>query len=312
MRPTVSLSAPLAFPGPRPLSLRDGGSSVRADEKSTDAPPARWLGRRGPAGLAAEVALVGIALPLYYLARGLSHERVAVAFDHANQLIDLEKALGMFWEADLQDQVLSHGWLVDSLNAMYLYGHLPIVLVVAIWLYSRHWPQYLLMRNAFLISGAIGLIVYVSFPVAPPRLMPEEFGFTDTVFRQYGVSRVANPWFLRNEYAAVPSLHFGWNLLAAVAVWLASRDIALRSFAVVMPLATLAAIVLTANHYFLDAVAGLLAVAAGMAIAVAVRSLVLRHRSQSPGTAGATGQGWLSWLGGVPERSDGRPVGVER
>jgi hypothetical protein len=284
---------------------------MRVDEGSTDTPLARRLGRRGLAGLAAEVVLIGIALPLYYLARGLSHERVAVAFDNANQLIDVERALGIFWEADLQERVLSYGWMVDTLNAMYLYGHLPIILMIAVWLYFRHRPQYLLMRNAFLISGAIGLVIYVSFPVAPPRLMPEEFGFTDTVFRQYGVSRVANPWFLRNEYAAVPSLHFGWNLLAAVAIWLASRGVALRAFAVLMPLATLAAIVLTANHYFLDAVAGLLTVAVGMALALAVRTLVLRYRSESPGPTGeAAWRGWLSWLGGVPERSDGRPVGV--
>jgi hypothetical protein len=286
---------------------------MRADGGSTDTQLARRLGRKGLAGLAAEVALIGIALPLYYLVRGLSHERVAVAFDNANQLIDLERALGIFWEADLQDQVLSYGWLVDTLNAMYLYGHLPVVLVIAVWLHFRHRPQYLLMRNAFLISGAIGLVVYVSFPVAPPRLMPEEFGFTDTVFRQYGVSRVANPWFLRNEYAAVPSLHFGWNLLAAVAVWLASRDVVLRSFVVVMPLATLAAIVLTANHYFLDAVAGLLVIVVGMALALAVRTLVLRYRSGRPGPAeGVAWWGWVAWLGGVPDRPDGQPVSVER
>ena len=273
----------------------------------------RRLGKKELAGLPAELLLIGIALPLYYLVRGLSHERVPLAFDHAKQLIDLEKALGIFWEADLQDQVLSYQWLVDALNAMYLYGHLPIILMVAVWLYFWHRPQYLLMRNAFLISGAIGLIVYATFPVAPPRLMPEEFGFTDTVFSQYGVSRVANPWFLRNEYAAVPSLHFGWNLLAAVALWLASRDVAVRSFAVLMPLATLAAIVLTANHYILDAVAGLLAVAVGMAIALAVRSLVLRYRSGNPGSAGgAAWPGWVSWLGGVADRSEGQRVGVEQ
>jgi len=209
--------------------------------------------------------------------------------------------------------VLSYGWLVDALNAMYLYGHLPVILVVAVWLYFRHRPQYLLMRNAFLISGAIGLTVYALFPVTPPRLMPEGLGFTDTVFSQYGVSRVANPWFLRNEYAAVPSLHFGWNLLAAVAVWLASRDVALRSFAVLMPLATLAAIVLTANHYILDAVAGVLAIAAGMAAAIAVRGLILRYRSQNPGAAGGVAwQGWVSWLGGVADRSDGQRLGVEQ
>ncbi len=273
----------------------------------------RRLDKKELAGLPAELLLIGIALPLYYLVRGLSHERVSLAFEHANRLIDLEKALGIFWEADLQDQVLSYQWLVDALNAMYLYGHLPIVFVVAVWLYFWHRPQYLLMRNAFLISGAIGLIVYATFPVTPPRLMPEEFGFTDTVFSQYGVSRVANPWFLRNEYAAVPSLHFGWNLLAAVALWLASRDVAVRAFAGLMPLVTLAAIVLTANHYILDAVAGLLAVAVGMAIALAVRSFVLRYRSGNPGSAGRpTWPGWISWLGGVADSSEGQRVGVEQ
>jgi len=272
----------------------------------------RRLGKKELAGLPAELLLLGSALSLYYLVRGLSHERVAVAFDHANQLIDLEKTLGIFWEADLQDRVLSYGWLVDALNAMYLYGHLPVIFVVAVWLYFWHRPQYLLMRNAFLISGVIGLIVYATFPVAPRRLMTE-FGFTDPVFSQYGVSRVANPWFLRNEYAAVPSLHFGWNLLAAVSLWLASRDVALRSFAVLMPLTTLAAIVLTANHYILDAVAGLLAVAVGMAIALVVRSLVLRYRSGNPGSAGGTAwPGWISWLGGVPDRSEGQRVDVEQ
>jgi hypothetical protein len=273
----------------------------------------RRVGKKELAGLPAEILLIGIALPLYYLVRGLSHERVPLAFDHANRLIDLEKALGIVWEADLQGQVLSYQWLVDSLNAMYLYGHLPIVFVVAVWLYLWHRPQYMLMRNAFLISGAIGLIVYATFPVTPPRLMPEEFGFTDTVFSQYGVSRVANPWFLRNEYAAVPSLHFGWNLLAAVALWLASRDVAVRTFAVLMPLLTLAAIVLTANHYILDAVAGLLVVAVGMAIALAVRSFILRYRPGNPGSAGgAAWPGWISWLGGVADSSEGQRVDAEQ
>jgi hypothetical protein len=255
-------------------------------------------GKRQLVELGAEVLLMGTTLPLYYLVRGFTHERVALAFDHAADLIDLEKRLGIFWEVDLQELVLSHDWLVDVLNSLYLYGHQTVILAVALWLFFQHRPQYLQMRNAFLISGAIGLVVYALYPVAPPRFMTE-FGFEDTVFGQYGVSRVANPFFFRNEYAAVPSLHFGWNLLAAVAVWLASKNVALRSVAVLIPLVTLAAIVLTANHYILDAVAGLLAVAAGMAAAVALRAFVLRYRPQARGAAGARAWGWVSWLGGV-------------
>jgi len=256
----------------------------------------RRLSGKALGELAAELVLLGTALPLYYLVRGFTHERAAIAFENAADLIGLERRLGIFWEEQLQEAILPHGWLVDALNGIYLYGHLPMIFVVAVWLYFWHRPQYLLMRNAVLISGAIGLVVYATFPVAPPRFLPA-FGFTDTVFSQYGVSRVANPAFLRNEYAAVPSLHFGWNVLAAVALWLASRNLAVRSLAMLVPLATLAAVVLTANHFILDAVAGLLAIAVGMAAALAFRALVVRYRSRGPLASG--GSGWVSWLGGV-------------
>ncbi len=261
------------------------------------------MAARRPSGtvlveLAAEIILVATALLLYYLVRGFTHERVELSFYLAGQIIDLEKTLGIFWEVDLQGLVLPYGWLVDSLNSIYLYGHLPVILAIAVWLYSWHRPQYLLMRNAFLISGAIGLIVYASFPVAPPRFMTE-LGFVDTIFEQYGVSRLANPYFFRNEYAAVPSLHFGWNLLAGMAMYLASRNLAVRASAVLLPLATLAAVVLTANHYILDTIAGTLTVAAGVALALAVRGLVLHYRP--PGSGAETrAWGWVSWLGGVP------------
>ena len=256
----------------------------------------RRFSREALRELAAELVLLGTAFPLYFLVRGFTHERVVFAFENAADVITLERSLGIFWEEQLQEAILPHGWLVDTLNGMYLYGHLPLILLVAVWLYFWHRPQYLLMRNAVLISGAIGLVVYVTFPVAPPRFLPE-LGFTDTVFSQYGVSRVANPAFLRNEYAAVPSLHFGWNVLAAVALWLASRNLAVRSLAMLVPLLTLAAVVLTANHFILDVVAGLLAVALGMVAALAFRALVVRYRSRGP--RASAGSGWVSWLGGV-------------
>jgi hypothetical protein len=259
---------------------------------------------------AAEILLLGTAVPLYYLVRGFTQERVDLAFDNADDLIALEKSLGMFWEADLQELVLPHDWLVDALNAVYLYVHLPMILIIAVWLYFWHRPQYLLMRNAFLISGAIGLIVYALYPVAPPRFL-DELGFSDTVFSRYGVSRVANPSFLRNEYAAVPSLHFGWNVLAAVAVWLASRHVALRAFALIMPVCTLVAVVLTANHFILDAVAGLAVIAAGLVLAVALRRYVLRFQTPQRVPRGEEGwRRWLCWLGGASGYPGGRPAGA--
>src|SRR3990172_7592484 len=225
----------------------------------------------------AEVFLVASALPLYYLVRGQAQERVPEAIARGVDIANFEKSLGIFWEVQLQSWILSYDWLVSALNNFYLYGHLPIIGALAVWMYFWHRPQYLLMRNAFLLSGAIGLIVYVLFPVAPPRLLGPEWGFVDTVLDQYKTGRPLTPGFFVNEYAAMPSLHFGWNLLAGFSIWLASRHIGIRAFAVLMPLAMFADIILTANHYFLDVAAGLLVVAIGLGIAVVARELVRRY-----------------------------------
>ena len=259
----------------------------------------------------AEILLLASTLPLYYLVRGSSHERVGEALGRAVQLIKFEQSLGIFWEADLQRFVLNYDWLVQFLNGFYLYGHLPIIGVLAVWLYFRHRPQYLLMRNAFLISGALGLIVYVSFPVAPPRFLPE-WGFVDTIVGQYDTGRPLTPSFFVNEYAAMPSLHFGWNLLVGVAVWMASRNIVLRTFAVLMPFFMLIVIVLTANHFFVDAAAGLLAVILGAAIALGVRSLVRSRWSNESRAATRTGwRGWVYWLCGLADHRESPQAPVQ-
>ncbi len=267
----------------------------------------RW--RPGKKDLA-EVFLIALALPLYYLVRGSAHERVGEALVRGAQLISLEKSLGIFWEADLQSWALSYEWLVKLLNNFYLYGHLPIIGALAVWMYFWHRPQYLLMRNAFLLSGAIGLIVYVVFPVAPPRLLGPEWGFVDTVLDQYKTGRPLTPGFFVNEYAAMPSLHFGWNLLAGFSIWLASRHIGIRAFAVLMPLAMFADIILTANHYFLDVAAGLLVVAVGLGIAVVARELVRRYQTRNGAHAAPkVWQSWLYWLCGLADPSE-RPKAV--
>jgi hypothetical protein len=260
--------------------------------------------------LLAEILLIGSALPLYYLVRGSAHERVGEALVRGTQLVKFEKSLGIFWEAELQRLVLDYDWLVQFLNGFYLYGHLPVIGALAVWMYFRHHREYLLMRNTFLISGAIGLVVYVTFPVAPPRFLPE-WGFVDTVMNEYDTGRPLTPSFFVNEYAAMPSLHFGWNLLVGVAVWLASTNIFLRTFAVTMPPLMLVDIVLTANHYFVDAVAGVLVVALGAVIAVGVRNLVRSRWSEHASTpAGNVWRGWLYWLCGLSEAPEGPQVGA--
>jgi hypothetical protein len=245
---------------------------------------------------AAEVLLLASALPLYYLVRGQAHERVPEAIRRGVEIISLEKSLGIFWEVELQSWVLSYEWALTLLNGFYLYGHLPVIGALAVWLYFWHRPQYLFMRNAFLLSGAIALVIYVNFPTAPPRLIPDYFGFgfVDTVVEQYKTGRPLTPSFFVNEYAAMPSMHFGWNLLVGLAMWMASRNVLVRAFAVLMPLAMFADIVLTANHYILDAVFALPVVVAGILLAVGGRWLV--QRTVSPASRRERAKGWVSWL----------------
>jgi hypothetical protein len=267
----------------------------------------------------AEILLLASTLPLYYLVRGQATERVGEAVARGVAIVEFEQGLGIFWEVELQRAILDYDLLVQGLNAFYLYGHLPVIGALALWLYFWHRPQYLLMRNAFLVSGAIGLVFYLNFPTAPPRLLAQhgfDFGLVDTIVEQYDEGRPLTPNFFVNQYAALPSLHFGWNLLVGMALWLATKNILIRAFAVLMPLAMFTDIILTANHYIVDAVAALPVVLVGMAITLAGRWLVLRVLSMD--SKSARRKGWVSWaywLFGVPESPEtqssgrmGRPV----
>jgi hypothetical protein len=115
--------------------------------------------------------------------------------------------------------------------------------------------------------------------LAPPRFMPE-FGFTDTIINAQSYYAFQNPKIV-NQYAAMPSLHFGWDLLIAIAIGYNVRGRWLRVFAVFLPFVMLAGIVLTANHYFLDAAAGALVSLTGLVIAVSLRRSLSRESALS-------------------------------
>jgi hypothetical protein len=202
-----------------------------------------------------EIAVILAAIGLYFGVRGLIETRVDLAYRNAERIIELERSAGIFTEPEMQNAVAEHGWLIDAVSQFYIYGHWPLLAVTLLWLMIRHRHEYSRFRNAMLISGAIGLVIFAVFPVAPPRFLTG-YGFVDTVTEQTSAYRVLQPPAFVNQYAAVPSLHFGWNLLMGIA-WasLAGHWIA-RLFGWLMPPAMFASIVLTANHYLVDGLAG--------------------------------------------------------
>lgn len=211
-----------------------------------------------------ECVMVGVVTVAYFLTRGLVRGRESDAYAHARQILALEQGLRLDPEHGVQDFGLGHLWLVHLADNFYLVAHLPVLLAVAIWVYWWHHAAYRWFRNAFLFSALIGLSIYVLYPVAPPRFMP---GFVDTMDR-YGFNvdgSAAGPFY--NPFAAMPSLHVGWALLAGIAIVLCARLWWLRVAGASIPILMTLAVTVTGNHYLLDAVAGAIVVLIALALA---------------------------------------------
>jgi membrane-associated phospholipid phosphatase len=218
---------------------------------------------------AVEIVLVALAFLLYFIVRANVIDRPDVALDNARQVVDLEQTLGIFAEPSWQQAILGSDVLVRFFNFVYFWLDFPLIAALGLWMYSRRRPQYTFTRDAILFSGALALIAYNLFPVAPPRLLPEA-GLMDTLQAFNNASYQAqSTQFFVNPYAAVPSLHVGWAVLVATGMVLAfPRNRFVLLLAVAHVLAQSSSTVVTGNHYFLDGAAGLVAAFGGLAFAM--------------------------------------------
>jgi hypothetical protein len=219
----------------------------------------RWWDSRFGAAFGRELALVVGLLLLYKYGRTLVRGEGTTAVAHAHELMRLERDIGIYTEERLQDAFLRASRTVEwMLNAYYLYAHVFVTAAAFLWLYARHATTYRRFRNVMVAMTVAGLALHVLYPLAPPRMFPD-LGFVD-LGRTVGPSSYGHgsPYQgFANQFAAMPSLHFGWAVAVAWGAILASSSRA-RWLAVAHPLLTLAAIVLTANHYWLDALVALL------------------------------------------------------
>ena len=223
-----------------------------------------------------ELAAVAVAALVYYLVRGAVSDRADEAFQRARDILELEQRFWLDWEAPIHEAILGSTALIDLANGTYFWGHMPLLIVLAVWLWRSHRDVWKTVRNALLISAAAGMISYFLFPTAPPRLMPE-LGYVDTLaVRAAPAYQAQEVGLFVNPYAALPSLHVGWALLAGLAVWRTSRHPVMRAFAVSIPLSQSWAVVATANHWTLDAFAGLAVCAIAWAIVLLSNRLTLR------------------------------------
>jgi membrane-associated phospholipid phosphatase len=224
-----------------------------------------------------QVGLVALGVFVYFRVRGLTEGSARVARDHALDVVGFERRLGLDHEAGLQQLLAPSETLQTIGNWVYVWGHWPVIIVTMLWLVWHHREVFLRLRDAMLVSGALGMVVFVSYPLAPPRLAG--LGLVDTVSEQSEAYRVLQPPAFVNQYAAMPSLHSGWDLLVGMAIITAAYSLALKLVGFAMPVLMAFAVVATANHYVVDVVAGIALVLVGHVVALWLERR--RHRRRT-------------------------------
>jgi membrane-associated phospholipid phosphatase len=208
-----------------------------------------------------QIGLFALADVCYETVRGVAEGNASVAFANANTVVDVERATGTFFEADFQSSLLGEQWLIETANWLYMNTHFVITTSFLVWLYVFRNEAFYFVRNMFLVAMALALVGYTLFPTAPPRLLPE-LGFVDTItdFSQVNHDSALVKIFV-NPYAAVPSMHIAFALMIAIPAMRISRHVASKVAWALYPLLVLFVVIVTANHFWLDAAAGALVAA---------------------------------------------------
>ena len=203
----------------------------------------------------------------------------AKARGNAELVIDWERAIGLFQEHRIQDVFLDARWFIQFWNIFYGTAHFVVTAGALIWMFRAMKGRYPLMRNTLACTTALALIGFATFPLMPPRLLGQ-YGFVDTLAEIGGLWSFDSGTMqkISNQYAAMPSLHFAWSTWSAMVLVPLLKSTWAKALAIAYPVMTLFAIVVTANHYWLDAVGGAVVLGVGYAAGRAITAFNTRAR----------------------------------
>jgi hypothetical protein len=257
------------FCGDREAETGGDAMSLIQQEPTAQAPAGTRPGRRLAVRRALyEILLVAVLFTAYKVGRVAADGHVGEALANAEHVWNLERALHLPGEYALQQLVVAHQWLIKAANCYYAYVHFPATAAALIWLYVRRPERYVATRRLLAWLTAAALAVHLLFPLAPPRMLTD-VGMVDTG-RLFGPAVYGAPSTdtLTNQYAAMPSLHVGWALAVAVALIGATTG-RRRWLWLAHPALTLLVVVVTGNHYWLDAVVAIALLGAVAAVLTA-------------------------------------------
>ncbi len=225
------------------------------ENEECEAPPGPALQRRSKrvVDLITNVVALAALWMLYAAVRGVTAEEYSVAVGNAREVLSFQRSIGLPSELLLQRDLLGQTGIVKMANVYYLVAHFPVTVAFLAFAWTFRRAQFGRIRNTLIAVTGIGMVIHLVYPLAPPRMLDSPlFGFVDT-----GALLGPNPYDLgiaeaANQLAAMPSLHVGWALLVAIGViWM--FDTRWRYLIAVHPAITTVVVVLTANHYWIDA-----------------------------------------------------------
>ncbi len=258
-----------------------GDATVRTGERLEDGVPHPVTGTTGKGLLRRlrtprrprlwfEILLIALSYWTYSLVRNAVPEQRTAALRNADWIWRVEQQLGIAVEESVNHAVNSVTWLVVGMNYYYATLHFVVTLGVLVWLFRSHPGRYAATRLVLFATTGVALAGYYLYPLAPPRLMNGGH-FVDTVMvhETWGSMASGDLKNMSNQYAAMPSMHIGWSVWCGLTIFALASVPWVRVLGLVYPVLTLVVIVATANHFWLDAVGGVLCLAFGYAVAAA-------------------------------------------
>ncbi|KAI0311174.1 PAP2 superfamily-domain-containing protein [Amylostereum chailletii] len=268
VKPASSLAAANASPASFSNDEERAPNPLRLSPLDTSRYASSWISRlvyKYPFIL--EVLYWALTYWVYQIARAISAVlfidagTIDTARAHGIQLIEFERKFGFQWENAIQEYIMNRSWAITALNRIYSFIHIPAtILFLSYFYHTQPTRVYAPTRRTLALANLLAFVVFTLWPAMPPRLLPASYGFVDTVH----AGNMSSVWTTNrfcNQYAAMPSLHFGYSFLVGWSLFAHAprttfRRYGLHTLFLLYPATILLAIVATANHYIIDAVAG--------------------------------------------------------
>jgi hypothetical protein len=228
--------------------------------------------------LGIEIGVIAALYAVYTLVRNLNEASTSRAYAHARTVIRIEKDLFIYIERPVHEFFLHAKWLIIACNYFYGSLHFIVTLFALFYVFFKDRKRFNFIRTTIVSATLFALVGFLIYPLMPPRLLPHSYGFIDTLAKYPTFWSFDSKDFaaISNQFAAMPSVHIAWSTWCMFALLPYVKNRWQKYLVIAYPFCTLFVIVVTANHYLLDAVGGLFVLFLGYCVSRVITSLTTR------------------------------------